>query len=375
MLIKDLQDHLGPTEYAALRSIEGFDQLDPYIHIAGLTENGNYHILYLPDGSKLRFTPEDSLDPDRPECIDCTITKRCDGDCRFCYMNCTTEGEHAPLREGRALELMEQIEPYTELAINGNDLSHPDLDWFLRHMAARNVFVNITVNQQHFVRHFDRIVNWKAHNMVRGIGVSYTGMNSPGFIGKLVAGGTSLVVHTIAGLLTKEEWDFLSGNNLSLLILGYKDIGRGVQYRDRFKGRVEKRMKELEDVLVDAYYKHEVGFRSIAFDGLALEQLHVKEWFPEDEFNQAYAGGEGAYTFYLDLVDQTYARSSIESEMMPCENLSINEMFQSIRTEPLGVPTNTIKPIRRRKHGQDGTDQRQDGEALQKGEGSGREVS
>ena len=58
-----------------------------------------------------------------------------------------------------------------------------------------------------------------------------------------------------------------------------------------------------------------------------------------------YAGDEGSYTFYLDLVNQQYAQSSITNKKfnitnwdnyLQCRNqLSIKEMFDSIRTPGL----------------------------------------
>jgi hypothetical protein len=59
--------------------------------------------------------------------IDVTITTKCDGGCGFCYMNCTEKGIHANLNQ----PWVDTIRPYTEVAINGNDLTHPGLIEFL----------------------------------------------------------------------------------------------------------------------------------------------------------------------------------------------------------------------------------------------------
>lgn len=335
MLIKDLESVLGPTEYAVLASIRGFDGLNPFTPVAGLTKNGNYHILYLHDGSKLRFTSQDSLEPDRPECIDCTITHVCDGGCEFCYMNCTPDGYHATLLDAEPWDLLKQIEPYTELAINGNDLSHPDIDEFLRRMMKQKVFVNITVNQKHYLKNYKKLMDWQDRHMIRGIGVSYTGGNDPDLIRKLHA-ANGITVHVIAGLLTEEEYHFLAGNDLSILILGFKNLGRGNQYFEKHDKAIIENLKMLERALIKEVNTGQGHFKSIAFDGLSIEQLNVKTWLDDDSFNELYAGDEGAYTFYLDMVDMMYARSSIERTLMPVKD-SITEMFKSIQTEPLRV--------------------------------------
>ena len=41
-----------------------------------------------------------------------------------CYQGCTPKGEHADLRN---VKFFDTLHPYTELALTGNHLSHPDL--------------------------------------------------------------------------------------------------------------------------------------------------------------------------------------------------------------------------------------------------------
>ena len=77
-------------------------------------------------GTKIRYTKDDAFMPMFPESIDCTITYKCDGHCNFCYMNCTESGKHANLESDYVKNIfVPSLRPYTELAINGNDLSHP----------------------------------------------------------------------------------------------------------------------------------------------------------------------------------------------------------------------------------------------------------
>jgi hypothetical protein len=90
--------------------------------------NGNYTVSIYNDGTKIRENDLDNLTPAFAENCDVTITNRCDGACGFCYAGCTSNGKHGNLNH----PCLDTIPPYTELAINGNDLSHPDLIPFLK---------------------------------------------------------------------------------------------------------------------------------------------------------------------------------------------------------------------------------------------------
>ena len=48
-----------------------------------------------------------------------------------CYEGCSLNGKHADLFSPDYYPLLDSLHPYTEMALNGNDLSHPQLDEFL----------------------------------------------------------------------------------------------------------------------------------------------------------------------------------------------------------------------------------------------------
>ena len=93
--------------------------------------NGNYNVEIYRDGTKIRFGDVDDFKPAFPENIDVCITKKCDGGCPYCYEGCTINGEHGNIGELARFgnfhlpKWMESLKPGTELALNGNDLSHP----------------------------------------------------------------------------------------------------------------------------------------------------------------------------------------------------------------------------------------------------------
>ena len=139
-----------------------------------------------------------------------------------CHEGSTINGKHGDILSPSFLD---NLHPYTELAIGGgNVLEHPDIDEFLKRCKDRKFICNITVNQKHFIESFNRIKDWVDNKLVYGVGVS---LNKPSheFI-KLMNLIPNSVLHVIAGLVSLEDLEFLSKNNLKVLVLGYKQVRR-----------------------------------------------------------------------------------------------------------------------------------------------------
>lgn len=287
-------------------------------------ENGNYTVHFnLDDGTKIRENELDNLTPAFAENCDVTISTKCDGGCDFCYMGCSPDGKHADILSPKFLDT---LHPWTELAINGNDLSHPDLIPFLEKLKGKNVIVNITVNQIHFERHYDFLKVLKNKELFYGLGVSFRRSNSD-FIEK-VNSFPNTVIHVINGLITPEDMAALQDNNLKLLILGYKKLGRGGEYYEQNKFEVEKNMKWLYDNLGELI-NH---FYVTSFDNLAIEQLNVRRLLTDEEWQEFYMGDDSQFTFYIDLVNKKFAGNSLAPENERYDLLdNIDEMFERIR--------------------------------------------
>ena len=137
--------------------------------ILGKYKNGNYSVVIGDDGTKIRETEYDDFIPEFAENCDCKITDKCDGGCKWCYEGCTPSGKHGNILDAKFLD---SLHPFTELAINGNDLTHPDLIPFLQKLKEKKVIANITVNQKHFERNQDFIRNLVVKKLIWGLGVS-----------------------------------------------------------------------------------------------------------------------------------------------------------------------------------------------------------
>lgn len=286
----------------------------------GVYKNGNYFVRLLSDGTKIRETKDDEFIPSFAENCDCKITDKCDGGCPFCYEGCTPNGKHGDILNYKFLDT---LHPYTELAINGNDMSHPDLIPFLERLKEKKVIANITVNQMHFEMHQSIIRDLIDRDLIYGLGISLKKPTEE-FI-SLVKQYTNAVIHVINGILSESDVEMLSDNNLKVLILGYKQLRRGEDWYDKDYENIVTRQKWLKENLEDILNHFEV----VSFDNLAITQLDVKRLMSEEDWEEFYMGDDGNYTFYLDLVEGNFGKNSLATERYPIMD-SIDEMFQKI---------------------------------------------
>lgn len=297
-------------------------------NILGTYKNGNYTVTIYEDGTKIRENDLDNLTPAFAESIDCTITTKCDGFCDFCYMNCTPEGKHTNFYDFETF--IDSLHPYTEIALNGNDMSHPQLVGFLRRLKDNKVIPNITVNQRHFMKYYNYIKALVDNKLIYGVGISLVDSNNKEFVER-VKTLPNAVIHTICGLTTIEDYENLINNKLKILILGYKDIGRGSAYKQNNFDSISDRINLLRG-FISVLLKSNKNI-SISFDNLALEQLHIKSMLSEDEWNSFYMGDDGQYTFYVDLVNKTFSKNSLSEIKYDMKDMTIDEMFDIVRKE------------------------------------------
>ena len=290
------------------------------LKLLGVYKNGNYTVKVLSDGTKIRETLEDEFIPSFAENCDCKITDKCDGGCPFCYEGCTPNGKHGDILNYKFLDT---LHPYTELAINGNDMSHPDLIPFLIKLREKKVIANLTVNQIHFERHQSLIRKLVDEKLIYGLGISLKEPTEE-FI-SLVKTYPNAVIHVINGILSASDVEKLSDNNLKMLILGYKQLRRGEDWYDKEHENIVAKQMWLKENL-DKMLSH---FEVISFDNLAITQLNVKRLMSEEQWEEFYMGDDGNYTFYIDMVDGTFGKNSLATERYPIMD-SIDEMFQKI---------------------------------------------
>lgn len=305
------------------------------VKLLGKYKNGNFTTSLYEDGTKIRKTQDSQFLPLFAESIDVKITNKCSQNCPFCYESCTLEGEHGKLMidNSPAQKWLQDLHPFTELAINGNDMDHPELIPFLTYLKEKQVIVNITVNQNQFITNYQTLKELYENKLIYGIGVSLLKPTEQ-FI-SLVQTIPTTVIHTIVGLLTKEHIQALYNKDLKILILGYKHIGRGdsFYYENKQYSSIHHNLQMLTKELKILIPK----FKVVSFDNLALIQLEVKKNFfanKPEEWETFYMGDDGTMTFYIDAVKRTYAASSISTHKeYPNLDLTSQEMFINIKSQ------------------------------------------
>ena len=289
-----------------------------------LYKNGNYTVMIMNDGTKVRYTKEDSFIPSFAENCDVKITNKCDQGCPFCYEGCTKFGAHGNLFQYPFL--LNSLHPYTEMALNGNDLDHPQLEDFLIYLKRKKVFTNITVNQSQFNTNFEKIKKWQEQGLIHGVGVS---MISGEVDYRLIENMKSLrntVLHAIVGVITEDDINHLKNKGIKILLLGYKNLKRGVDY----KSNNYYSIVQNTDYLYDNLHKLTEWFEVVSFDNLAIEQLDLIRIVPEDKWDEFYMGDDGHYTFYIDMVKGEFAKNSLSQERYPIGDMTIDDMFKFI---------------------------------------------
>lgn len=294
----------------------------------GNYKNGNYTVTIYDDGTKVRETNDDKFIPNFAECIDVNLSYKCNVGCKFCYLNCNPKGKEADLKSENTLKFLDSLKPYTEIALNLNNYEMKGLKYFLTEAKKRNIIANVTVNIK--IIDLDYLLDLKKDNLIHGIGVSISDFNN---LDKELILRLSkiddIVFHLVAGIVTASDMIKLSEiADLKVLILGYKNVGKG-----------ETLLKNNFNIInnINLIKNNIVGlknfFKVMSFDNLAVEQLNLKEAF-KDIFDDYYMGDDGQFTYYVDLVYNTFSKSSLDKDVvfkMQDFDFNSTKMFQYIR--------------------------------------------
>lgn len=299
------------------------------MELLGRYRNGNVITTIYSDGTKDRFTYDDEFHPDFAENMDIKICNRCDRGCPWCHEGSTPDGKLGDIMNEKFIDT---LHPYQEVALGGgNVLEHPDLIPFLHKLKDRRVIPNITLNQKHFEDNIDLVDDLISNKLIYGLGISLENPTTE-FIEK-VKRFPNAVIHVINGIVDGLQISMMADQDLKILILGYKNLRRGANFISREHVEVKAHQYWLYKNLPDLINK----FAVVSFDNLAIEQLAIKErWneFSDKPWDEFYAGDDGVNTYYIDMVDRKFARSSIADFDKRYDLLDdVDEMFKAIKKE------------------------------------------
>lgn len=287
-------------------------------------KNGN-HFVYINDknGTKIRKTIDDNASEfisDFADSVDFKITNKCFNNCPFCHEKSTSNGEEGCIDNWKFLDT---LHPYTEMAIGGGDvLTFDRLYELLEILKSKNIYANITISQNNI---FDNKIDYLVeHELVKGIGVSLYGYQKDDI--ERIKSLPNTVIHLINGVTACEaSFNQLADKDLKILILGYKNFGRGINYI-LDNPYIYDNIKWVEENIEDYMMK----FKVVSFDNLAVEQLKLKDKLTEEQWKMFYGGDDGTHTFYIDGVNRQFAKSSTSTNRFPMLD-NIDDMFHIIQ--------------------------------------------
>jgi hypothetical protein len=287
-------------------------------------QNGNAVVEIHDDGTRVITTPDSSFNFDFPLNIDIRVSTKCSfgrnpetgkGFCGFCHESSTTDGVECDYTA--LMDKLRHLPSGIELAVGCNHFTSGLYEFILWCSNIQGYIVNLTVNQGHLYRDYDGLRHVVECGFIRGLGISYRS-SLDWYVPDFIMEYPNTVFHVIAGIDTFDEILALKEKGVKkILILGEKDFGFNT-------GKVD--LKSLTHMKWYWWVKklfHE--FDVVSFDNLALEQLNIKRFLTDEqweEFNQ------GEHSFYINAVDQTFSASSRSSMKLPWDKFTVQEFYK-----------------------------------------------
>lgn len=269
--------------------------------------NGNYNVAIFDDGTKIRYNNLDCLVPEFVESMDMKISNYCPFNCPMCHEKSSEDGEY-----GKILHhpFIKTLHSGTELALGGGAVTyHPDLIPFLEELKEQGVLPSITINQREWEEtKIDYLIN---NQLIYGLGVSFTNVDDE--VWDKILSYPNAVVHLIAGYHSRDVFEYFANKGAKILILGYKNWGRGEDYFKNYSNQIMVRTRELKEILPTLFTRCKV----VSFDNLSIKQLDIRTVIGEEKWKEFYMGDDGQYTMYVDMVKQECAKSSTSPDRFP----------------------------------------------------------
>ena len=291
-----------------------------YMRDLRLKKDGAASIWYSPStGFKARFSPEPYLKATSPELVDVKITDYCPYGCSFCYQGSTREGAHAPLELIlQTADRLAEIGVF-EVALGGGEpMMHPDFPAIIRAFRDRGITPNVTSFGVEWLKRED-VMN--VIGLVGGLGVS---IQSPGSVSKIgqskraledVPGGNSVQILPQHAVGTGDLYGivdemFEQSLEPSLLLLGFKNVGRGIDGQSHPQSDADV-ISAIEWLI--SWGEASTGWgdkpAGLSVDTAFLEQYpNVIEHLDVPEHMTS--SPEGMFSMYIDLVARTMGPSS-----------------------------------------------------------------
>ena len=279
-------------------------------NVIGSYNNGNYNVILLKDGTKIRCNNADELIPSGFESCDLKITNKCSNNCAYCHEDSRPNGDQCEPHNWNTL--FDSMHPFTEVAIGGGNpfADTTLLRTILEILKERQLVASVTVHYNDFVNNCDDINELICDELLYGVGVSMSAKTWHPYLLDKLAETPNVVLHCIYGVTTPEA--IMEGINkgFRLLILGYKTFRRGRDYRRENEDDIHDIMQRTDEIIVDFMNEGSSAYKTISFDNLAVRQTQIRNLVSKTDWSRLYMGDDGRTSVYIDLVRGEFAISS-----------------------------------------------------------------
>jgi len=286
--------------------------------------NGNANITLEANGTRtIEF--EDILMLDYPLNIDIRVQKYCSlgfnpktgkSVCSFCHESATTDGLETDYNI--LLKKLEILPNGIELAIGCNELTS-DLIEFLK-LASSRFILNLTINQYHLKYTEEMIKVGLSEGWIRGLGISFRSLEYLKRNPTQLINHPNVVWHVISGLDSFQTIKELANLGVrKILVLGEKDFGFN-------RGKVNLNSRQHREWFWWIGQLFDL-FEIVSFDNLALQQLKIRRFLNNQDWETFY---QGEHSFYINAVDGYLSPSSRNPEQIDWNSIDLKEYFQKI---------------------------------------------
>ena len=351
----EVVEYLRSPNIAILGGNDNTDEIHPWLKkgtkikipfgshtISRKNSDGSWTLFNSTKGDKARILLDVNKEPkhyqdsklDVPELVDIKITNFCESGCEYCYQNSTKNGTHASMEfiEEIAFELGKR--GVFEAAIGGGEpTTHPHFLKILELFRNYGIIPNFSTRSLTWL-------NESAEDILKTVGaVSYSVTVKSGIEAlmhalkehELECHKHSFNIQYVMGTSSISEFKDLvkeiAKHRLGIILLGYKDKGRGEKFRP---DNYEKWFSVIKEI------GNETWLGSVGVDTLLINQS--KDYFKDIPY-WMYHKKEGRSSMYVDAVDRTCGESSYTDKYYPIdhETLSVGDAVLDIYQNKIGT--------------------------------------
>jgi hypothetical protein len=322
----DFKGNPDISEHPMHSIFRGYDSTG-YDRIARKDPKYGYWTIFSPRrGTKVRLdlnSDEDITRASVPELVDMKITNWCDKNCGFCYQDSSHSGEHAHIGSiHNLLHLLGSLE-VLEVALGGGEpVGHPEFTQILKTGYDMGLNMNFStgtidwLNSRDMVNAVESFCSAFAYsvtsikdmeNLIRKANITerYDRKHTRLFQ------KAQINIHIPMGLTNAGELKVILNRaydlNIPVVLLGYKDQGRGLSYKPFINNYWDRddHWEVYKEIALNAYSPF------VSIDTALAQQWETR--LAAVAVPESYDLTEGSFSCYIDALELTMAASSYDA--------------------------------------------------------------